>query len=252
MNGDLHHLAAAYALDALDPEERRRFEAHYPTCEICSDEVHEHRETAALLTAPTSTSPTPELRERVLAEIARTRQIAPQVPDRVVDLADQRWSRTGVSWPSAVLGAAAALLIAVVGVVALRGGPAEVPDTDLVALLSAPDATVSALAGGDAGSDAAGSGMVSVVWSLERGTVAVVGDGLAAPDVDETYALWALDEDGNAAPSLLFDTDGDGTVTVVGDLAVASGDGGPSGWGVTIEPAGGSPQPTGDILYRTA
>lgn len=251
MNADLHHLAAAYALDALDPEERRRFEAHYPTCEICSDEVRDHRETAALLAAPTATAPSPDLRDRVLAEIARTRQIAPQVPDRVVDLADRRRSRTGMSWPSALLGAAAALLIAVIGVVALRGGPAEVPDADLVALLSAPDATVSALAGG-AGSDDAGSGTVSVVWSVERGTVAVVGDGLAALDADETYALWALDEAGNAAPSLLFDPDGDGTATVVGELAVGPDDGEPSGWGVTIEPAGGSPQPTGDIIYLTS
>lgn len=247
MNADLHHLAAAYALDALDPDERRRFEAHYPTCEICNDEVHDHRETAALLTAPAATAPPPELRGRVLAEIARTRQIAPLVPDRVVDLADRRRGPSGVSWPSALLGAAAALLIAVIGVVALRGGPVEGPDADLVALLSAPDATVSALQAGDTG-----TGTVSVVWSVERGSVAVVGDGLAALDADETYALWALDEAGNAAPSLLFGPDGDGAATVVGDLTVAPVDEGPSGWGVTIEPAGGSPQPTGAILYLTA
>jgi len=30
MSDDLHALAAVHALDALDPLERRRFEAHYP------------------------------------------------------------------------------------------------------------------------------------------------------------------------------------------------------------------------------
>ena len=41
MNADLHHLAAAYALDALDDIERHEFERHYPTCDICSGEVEE-------------------------------------------------------------------------------------------------------------------------------------------------------------------------------------------------------------------
>ena len=29
MNGDIHQLAAAYALDAVDERERAEFEAHY-------------------------------------------------------------------------------------------------------------------------------------------------------------------------------------------------------------------------------
>jgi len=234
---ELHHLAGAYALDALDADERRRFEAHYPTCAFCNDEVHDYRETATMLGAAVSSPPSPELRSRVLEEISRTRQIAPQVPDRVVELAARR--RVNLSWSSALVGVAAALLVALIGVVALRGGPVAGPDGELVELLAAGDTTVAALPGDDAG-----TGTVSVIWSANRNAVAVVATDLAALGEDQTYALWALDDDGVATPSLLFDPDDDGAVTALGDLDTE-----PARWGITVEPDGGSPAPTGDILY---
>ena len=40
---DIHHLGAAYALDALDERERAAYEAHYATCEICRTDVREFR-----------------------------------------------------------------------------------------------------------------------------------------------------------------------------------------------------------------
>ena len=69
MTQDLHHLAAAYALDALEPDERAAFEAHYPSCEICSREVVEFRQTAAVLAAQTATPPPADLRAAVMAEV---------------------------------------------------------------------------------------------------------------------------------------------------------------------------------------
>ncbi|MEU9386205.1 zf-HC2 domain-containing protein, partial [Streptomyces sp. NPDC048279] len=36
---DLHSLAAPYALDALEPGERRRFEKHLGGCDRCAAEV---------------------------------------------------------------------------------------------------------------------------------------------------------------------------------------------------------------------
>ena len=35
----LHDLTAAYALDALDPEDARRYEAHLARCERCQEEL---------------------------------------------------------------------------------------------------------------------------------------------------------------------------------------------------------------------
>ena len=57
---DVHHLAAAYALDALDDRERIAFEAHYGSCEVCRNDVLEFRQTltqvADSLVAPPPTS----------------------------------------------------------------------------------------------------------------------------------------------------------------------------------------------------
>ena len=36
---DLHDLTAGYALDALDPDERARYEEHLASCERCRDEL---------------------------------------------------------------------------------------------------------------------------------------------------------------------------------------------------------------------
>ncbi len=108
-----------------------------------------------------------------------------------------------------------------------------------MALLAAPDAAVEPLTG-------TGDGAISVVWSAERDAVAVIGAELSDPGDERTYALWALDEDGTPTPSLLFRPDGSGSAGVVGAL-----DTDPAGWGVTIEPDGGSPAPTGEILYLT-
>ena len=44
-----HDLTAAYALDALDPEEREGFEAHLAQCERCRDEVAELSAAASAL-----------------------------------------------------------------------------------------------------------------------------------------------------------------------------------------------------------
>ena len=38
---DLHDLTAGYALDALDPDERARYEEHLASCERCRDELQE-------------------------------------------------------------------------------------------------------------------------------------------------------------------------------------------------------------------
>ena len=77
--GELHLLTGAYALDALDPAERAAFEEHLATCESCQAEVKELRATAGLLGAAAAETPPPSLKERVMAEVDRTRQDPPLV-----------------------------------------------------------------------------------------------------------------------------------------------------------------------------
>ena len=72
MADDLHSLTAPYALDALTPEERERFEDHLADCERCRDEIAAIHDTAAELAfAVEGPPPPPSLRSSIL-EAARS------------------------------------------------------------------------------------------------------------------------------------------------------------------------------------
>lgn len=229
MTSDLHHLAAAYALDALDERERAAFEAHYPSCDVCSAEVSDYRETAAVLAAAEEADPPADLEERVMASISRVRQIPPIVPERVANLAGRRHARTR----RAAFAAAAAVIVVAGIAFSLRS---ETEASDFEAVFEAPDAIVTMLEGDN--------GSIRIVWSAERDQVAIVGNDLDNPGLGQVYALWFLLDEG-VAPAGLFTPDDDGFVRAV--LDVNDIDGG--GFGVTVEPDGGSPQPTGPVLY---
>ncbi|MGI9602368.1 MAG: anti-sigma factor [Acidimicrobiales bacterium] len=232
MNDDLHHLAAAYALDALSVDERRAFEAHYPGCDICSSEVDDYRAVAGELARATAEEPPPALFGQVIAQIENTRQVS--AIEESNDVSGPRRAIPG--WGYGVLAAAAALLLVVVGVVAINGTSDDSPTDEFAAILAQPDAELASLAG-------EGTGSLTVVWSPSQGRLGVSGEGVAAVDDGRTYELWLLDDTG-ARPAGLFRPDESGRVVLVTDL-----EGQPGGWGVTIEPESGSPQPTGDILF---
>jgi anti-sigma-K factor RskA len=81
-----------------------------------------------------------------------------------------------------------------------------------------------------------------VVYSREVGRVLFVTDGLPDPGEDRTYQLWLIDEDGPRSAGV-FDADS-GTVTVVLEGTAEPG----ATVGLTVEPDGGSTQPTGEVL----
>jgi len=232
MTSDLHHLAAAYALDALDLDERVAFEAHHPTCDICPAELAEYQETAARM-AVDKVEPDPAMRDRLLAEIDEIRQLPPLVSDTVTDIRSAR----SAAWRAAA-GAIAVAAALIVGVVGFQLGQRDQTfDADLVAHLASPDLVIKTLTG-DSGAD------VSIHWSAEHGRLALLATNLEALGDDMEYQLWVLDETG-AVPSVVFTTH-NGSASVLGEFA-----GTPQGWAITSEPAGGSAEPTSDVLYIT-
>lgn len=223
---DIHELAGAYALDALDDDERVRFEAHLRSCEPCQVEVAEFQSVALALAEDDHAQPPAGLKASVLAQVGETRQDAPQ-------LATVSRGRFGRS--QSVLAVAAAVALFVVGVVTFIR-----PDTDPTSeVVSAVDAVVATL---DPTTDGQ-AGTVQVVWSGAQDQVAVIASDLADPGPGKSYALWFLLEDG-VAPAGLFDPD-DGSVAAV--LAIDDLD--TTGWGITIEPDTGSDQPTTPVLF---
>lgn len=85
----LHDLTAAYALDALDPEDARAYETHLARCERCRDELASLSEaTGALAFATDAPPPPPELRARILQQAGQERgNVVPLRPRWVVPIA---------------------------------------------------------------------------------------------------------------------------------------------------------------------
>jgi anti-sigma-K factor RskA len=80
---EIHDQAAAYALDALDPEDRWTYERHLDTCDRCRDEVATLRDIAGELAyAADGPEPAPELRERILDAARAEPRTATVVPMR--------------------------------------------------------------------------------------------------------------------------------------------------------------------------
>jgi anti-sigma-K factor RskA len=245
MTPDIHTLTGAYAADALSADERRFFEAHLAECDACAQEVAELQATAAMLGAASFEPPPPSLRDAVLAEIDQVRQEPPAVPATgapadeaaprgAMARAMRRWT-TDLALPAAAVVVIAVLgLSAVVANLTSRLGEVETQATQLTDVLAAADAQL-VTAEGPGGSQA------RVVVSASRGEAVFVASGMDPAPHEHTYELWLIDDSG-ATPAGLFDVDERGRATRVmtGDL------GSTLAIGVTVEPEGGSPQPTTD------
>jgi anti-sigma-K factor RskA len=100
---EIHDLAAAYALDALDPEDRWTYERHLDTCERCRKDVSALREGAEELAhAAEGPEPPAELRERILDAARAEPRTATVVPMR------RRWL-----FPATAVAAVAAASLAI-------------------------------------------------------------------------------------------------------------------------------------------
>jgi anti-sigma-K factor RskA len=225
---EIHDLTAAYALDALSPEEERAFEEHLRTCDACREEVARLRETAAdLATASPAVPPPPALRERVLEQArAERRNVVPLRP---------RWAV-----PVAAAAAVAACAAVAFGVWAatlngdLHDRTSALHQRDrLLAVLADPSAAQLALSGGHGRLYVTGGGQGALLVSR-----------LPAAPAGKRYEAWVL-APGSVTPAGLFR--GGGGAAVLLAAPVTSG----TRVGVTLEPYGGSPQPTGPILARS-
>lgn len=235
---DIHHLGAAYALDALDERERMAFEAHYPSCDVCRADVIDFRATITHLAEASSTPPPAALKARVMADIAQTRQLSPLLPAAVIDLAERRRRRQ--RWTGSGLAVAAAVVAFIAGSTLVNHDDQPAYAAQLETVLGQDDARFVTLANTGAG-NAAGS--VKVAWSDRIDSAVLLADDLPAAPDGQAYELWLIGADGPEPMSVLDNAD-DGQMRAVLDVDTA-----PQAWGVTIEPAGGSPAPTGDILY---
>ncbi|HEX4225860.1 MAG TPA: anti-sigma factor [Pseudonocardiaceae bacterium] len=237
MSPDVHTLTGAYALDALDADERAAFELHLAECPDCAHEVAELRATAARLGAAAALTPPENLKQRVLLEVGRTRQDPPSGPRLVGADPDRRRK-----WTVRISLAAAAVAVLAAGTF---GGIAISTNSELhsaqsqlnqaqqqyapvASLLAAPDVRIAQ------GTAAGGSATLLTSHSLGR-SVLVTAHMPVQPS-DKTYQVWGIGPGGFASLAVLGNGSG-GTFSLAGlGSAILIG--------ITIEPAGGSHQPT--------
>lgn len=232
---DVHALAGAYALHALSDIERAAFARHIAECESCAQEVAELRETAARLADGTWSAPPLRLRDTVLAEVRRTRQVAPGRADREVP-ALRRWRRrTAAAVAAGIVAAGAGAVSYVVQEQRVRDERATAnamrAEADRIgAVLAASDARLRS-------SPVTGGGQVTVVVSETRDEGVVLLSGVPSPGPDRAYQLWTIA--GSTANS-----EGVLPAGSTGATRLIEGVRGMDVLGVTIEPAGGSQTPT--------
>lgn len=74
---DLHSLTGVYALNAMTGPEQDRYEQHLDSCQPCIREVRSLHETVSELAVAVAAPPPPGFRERVLAAVPSVQQLPP-------------------------------------------------------------------------------------------------------------------------------------------------------------------------------
>lgn len=237
----LHTLTGAYALHALPAAERRDFERHLGACEACSVEVRELTETATRLGLAV-TAPAPrDMRERVLREITAVRQEPPSVGRR-----DRSRVRRGGAgrWPRFALAASLAAAAGFGGVAVWQHQEARAARQEADAARQQGAAVARVVAAPDARSSAGtlkNGAKGTVVVSRSQDRAVFLASGLGQAPSGKVYQLW-FDDGGTMRPAGLMRASGASPTTYAAMLEGPVD--GATGMGVTVEPTGGSAQPT--------
>lgn len=242
---DLQPKLAAYALGELPAG--ADLLAHLESCPSCRHDLQTYAQAARVLPyAAPDVAPPPELRARILAAAGAAQPAAQrQAPVRSVPRPVRRWEA-----PWLAFGFAFALLLALLGwnfslQSQLKTQSAQIAASrenwqTMTKLLNSPDVRAVALSGTTA------SGRF---WIVPGGNVAcLVAENLPDPGPGKIYQIWLMDgqtpvsvgtlvPQANSAWTLLR------TAQPVTNYAAV---------GVTIEPRGGSPAPTGPNVLNAS
>ena len=227
---EIHALSGAYAVDALDDLERAAFERHLAGCAECRAEVDSLREAAAMIAETTPVAPPTELRGRVLAGITTVRPLPPEIPAPAARR--RRLPR--------LLGAVAAAAVLVVGGVVVAQQPwAEdetvQPPSAIDAVLGADDARSTTL-------DFPGGASATVTHSDSLGKAVLQTRDMPPPPKGRVYQVWFDQPDAGMVSAAVMPVKEDQTLLLEGDAASATGA------GITVEPEGGSAEPSSEPI----
>ena len=255
MNGhdELISLLGAYALDAVDDDERRAIDEHLEICASCRAEVAQHLEVAAALGTTAVSAAPDDLWAAILdhiddgpAEVPGT-PVLPALADprlapptaQVVSLAERR---RPTAWNAGLAGAAAIIVVLAAGLVQLSGQKRDLEDeiargVPTTLAPSVADLASAALADPsnrviDLRSDTGDESAKAVVTPSGQGYL--VSSTLDPLPPDRTYQLWNIGDAGAVSLGVLGNDPGASAFHVQGPVSTLA---------ITAERAGGVPAP---------
>ena len=221
---DIHSLIGPYALDALDADERTRFEEHLDHCADCRTELTGFLATSTRLGDSTPVAPPVELKRRLMAQVARTPQ------ERPIVTALSGRSRLRRTLPRLAVAAATVVALSGLGAFAVehrRNDDLHATQDTLIRVLTAADAKTSE-------GSLATSGDVRMISSKSRGLAVILTSDL--PNLHgKTYQLWTI-HDGRARS--------EGLLGPASSMRLVKNTSHAETIAITIEPTGGSKSPT--------
>lgn len=229
----------AYALGCLDEADAVLVSEHLAVCDDCRAELLAYQAVVddLALAVPAAEAP-PDLRRRLMERTQPTR------PYEFVQPRTSWWEqltrlmrRSAPAWGLVSLAVIVALVVVNLWLWRQVSHQVDVPGPGILRTIP--------LIGTEAAPQA--TGLIIISADGEHGTLVV--DSLAPLDRDQQYQLWLI-QDGQRTDGGVFSVnpEGYGSLWVETTQPLSSY----SAFGITIEPAGGSPGPTGDKVLGSA
>lgn len=232
-------LIPAYALNSLDADEAAIVSQHLPGCETCRAELATYEAVVDVmpLAAPDAT-PSPTLKERLMDRITTVpaTETAATIPQTSLESKRSGWQQLSEAIQNLLIGprwrpVALLLFIALVVSNVLLWRQLNEPDPNAWRRIS--------LTGSEVAPEA--TGIIYIGADGQKGTLIV--DNLPQLSPEQQYQLWLI-QDGQRASGGVFSVDAGGYrgIEIESPQPLQDFD----AFGITIEPAGGSPGPTGE------
>ncbi len=225
---EVEELAGAYALEALPAETLREVQEHLESCSQHPEIAGLRGVASSLAEAAPEMEPPPGLKTRLMDTVRNEAAARAATPAREAPVG---WLRRTMM-PRLLPYAAVALAVAVVALLAWN-----------VYLQTSDDgvqggASVFTLADG-------GTAQGRILYIPEEEVAVVTVEGLEPLTAEQTYQVWAISGDTSTGIGL-FNTSEGGEASAAIDVDLADAE----VVAITIEPAGGSPQPTTEPILQ--
>jgi anti-sigma-K factor RskA len=210
-------LAVGYALSALEPGEEQDFAEHVAGCAQCARALVDHRQTLAHLAYDAADDEPPaSVLEGIRAGVAASGRAGAFPLPVSLDAARTRRRDRTVRWTTAVLGAAASVILVVALVIVNAGLTSQQNDTQ-VANQRLSEAVSQLLVSGASRVDLAGAPGTRAVAVVHGSSVSLVLAGVPVNDRGTSvYVLWEQSRSGDVQAVGTFDV-------ASSELAVVSG-----------------------------